>query len=80
MVVHLAYGAGYIWEKKWADEITPGIVVGDPAYLEGRAGHQFLTIYTEVANATKCCSGLRGGSSTPCLVWDICLRCGGGWK
>jgi pimeloyl-ACP methyl ester carboxylesterase len=51
IVTHLAYGADYAREKKWADEITPGIVVGDPVYLEGRAGHQFLTIYTEAPNA-----------------------------
>lgn len=31
---HLAQGADYVREKKWADEITPGIVVGDPVYLE----------------------------------------------
>lgn len=51
IVAHLAYGADYVREKKWADEITPGIVVGDPVYLEGRAGHMFLTIYTEAPNA-----------------------------
>jgi pimeloyl-ACP methyl ester carboxylesterase len=51
IVVHLAYGADYAREKKWADEITPGIVVGDPVYLEGRAGHKFLTIYTAAPNA-----------------------------
>jgi pimeloyl-ACP methyl ester carboxylesterase len=51
MVAHLAYGADYIREKKWAAEITPGMVAGDPVYLEGRAGHQFLTIYTEAPNA-----------------------------
>src|SRR5215813_11641704 len=51
IVTHLAYGADYIREKKWADEITPGIVVGDPVYLEGRAGHKFLTIYTEAPKA-----------------------------
>ncbi len=51
IVAHLAYGADYVREKKWADEITPGIVVGDPMYLEGRAGHKFLTIYTEAPNA-----------------------------
>ena len=50
MVVHLAYGADYVREKKWADELTPAIVVGDPVYLEGRAGHKFLTIYTEAPN------------------------------
>lgn len=47
----LAYGADYLREKKWADEITPGIVVGDPVYLEGRAGHRFLTIYSEAPMA-----------------------------
>jgi pimeloyl-ACP methyl ester carboxylesterase len=51
IVAHLAYGADYAREKKWADEITPGIVVGDPVYLEGRAGHKFLTLYTESPNA-----------------------------
>jgi pimeloyl-ACP methyl ester carboxylesterase len=51
IVAQLAYGTDYVREKKWADEITPGIVVGDPVYLEGRAGHRFLTIYTEAPNA-----------------------------
>jgi pimeloyl-ACP methyl ester carboxylesterase len=51
MVVHLAYGADYVREKKWADEITPGIVVGDPVYLEEKAGHKSLTIYTAAPNA-----------------------------
>lgn len=51
IVAQLAYGADYVREKKWADEITPGIVVGDPVYLEEKNGHKFLTIYTEAANA-----------------------------
>src|SRR5262245_6807378 len=51
IVAHLAYGADYVREKKWADEITPDIVVGDVVYLEGRAGHTFLTIYTAAPNA-----------------------------
>ncbi|HEX9663484.1 MAG TPA: DUF3530 family protein, partial [Candidatus Binatia bacterium] len=51
IATHFAYGADYVREKKWADEITPGIIVGDPVYLEGRAGHRFLTIYTEAPNA-----------------------------
>lgn len=37
----------YAREKKWADEITPGIVVGDPVYIEQANGHKFLAIYTE---------------------------------
>ena len=41
----------YAREKKWADEITPGIVVGDPVYLEQPNGHKFLCLYTEAADA-----------------------------
>ena len=37
----------YAREKKWADEVTPGIVVGDPVYLEQKNRHKFLGIYTE---------------------------------
>lgn len=51
IVAHLAYGADYVREKKWADEITPGIVVGEPVYLEEKTGHRFLTIYTEALSA-----------------------------
>jgi len=51
IVAELAYGADYVREKKWADEIIPGIVVGDPVYLEEKNGHKFLTIYTEAPNA-----------------------------
>jgi pimeloyl-ACP methyl ester carboxylesterase len=45
--------ADYAREKKWADEIVPGIVVGDPVYLELRQGHKFLTILTEAQNTKK---------------------------
>jgi pimeloyl-ACP methyl ester carboxylesterase len=45
--------ADYAREKKWADEIVPGIVVGDPVYLVLRKGHKFLTILTEAPNAKK---------------------------
>lgn len=41
----------YVREKRWADEITPGIVVGDPVYLAQKNGHKFLGIYTGAANA-----------------------------
>lgn len=41
----------YAREKKWADEITPGIVVGDPVYIEQANGHRFLGIYTEAPGA-----------------------------
>lgn len=44
--------ADYQREKKWADEVIPGIVIGDPVYLELKNGHKFLTIFTEAKNAT----------------------------
>jgi len=41
----------YAREKKWDDEVSPGIVVGEPVYLEQKNRHKFLGIYTEAANA-----------------------------
>lgn len=41
--------ADYAREKKWADEVAPGIVVGDPLYLGPVEGHKFLVLYTEAA-------------------------------
>lgn len=41
----------YAREKRWADEITPSILVGDPAYLTLGSGHKFLAIHTPNANA-----------------------------
>ena len=38
--------ADYAREKKWADEIVPGLVVGDPVYLQTPRGHhKFLTLF-----------------------------------
>lgn len=50
LLLGTAWGADYAREMKWADEITPSIVTGDPVYLEAR-NHKFLTIYTEAPNA-----------------------------
>jgi pimeloyl-ACP methyl ester carboxylesterase len=36
----------YAREKRWADEITPTLVVGDPVYLAQPGGHKFLALYT----------------------------------
>ncbi len=41
----------YAREQSWADEITPGIVVGDPVTLEQKNRHKFLGIYTEADKA-----------------------------
>jgi pimeloyl-ACP methyl ester carboxylesterase len=37
----------YAREKRWAEEITPGLVVGDALYIVQKSGHKFLAIYTE---------------------------------
>ncbi len=41
----------YAREKRWADEILPSIVSGEPVWLEAPRTEKFLGIYTEVKNA-----------------------------
>ena len=41
----------YAREQRWAEEVAPAIVVGDPVYLAQRNGHRFLGIYTIVPKA-----------------------------
>lgn len=42
-----AGAADYARERKWADEILPSLVVGDPVMLQTPRGHhKFLTLYT----------------------------------
>ena len=41
----------YAREKRWAEEITPAILVGDPVFLTLKSGHKFLTIHTPNAKA-----------------------------
>ena len=43
--------ADYAREKRWADEITPAILVGDPVQLILPAGRQFLGLYASNAKA-----------------------------
>lgn len=43
----LAGAPDYAREKKWADEVVPGLVVGDAVYLQTPRGHhKFLTLFT----------------------------------
>lgn len=50
----VAGGPDYAREAKWADEVLPGLVVGDPVYLQTPRGHhKFLTLFTPVSGATK---------------------------
>ncbi|HEY5634175.1 MAG TPA: alpha/beta fold hydrolase [Burkholderiaceae bacterium] len=37
----------YAREKRWADEVVPGIVVGDAVFLELGSGRKFLALLTE---------------------------------
>lgn len=44
----------YAREQKWADEVVPGLVVGDPVYLQTPRGHhKFLTLFTPVAGTDR---------------------------
>jgi dienelactone hydrolase len=44
--------ADYAREQRWADEITPAILVGDPVHLALKSGRTFLSIYAASAGAT----------------------------
>lgn len=50
-----AAAADYAREKKWADEVLPSVMTGDPVWLEvlkgPHSGRKFLTLYTEAPNA-----------------------------
>ena len=37
----------YAREKRWADEVVPGLVVGDAVWLETTAGRKFLAIHAK---------------------------------
>ena len=41
----------YAREQRWADEITPAILVGDPVYLTLKSGRKFLAIYAPNSRA-----------------------------
>ena len=43
--------ADYAREKRWAEEITPAILVGDPVYLALKSSRRFLAIYAPNASA-----------------------------
>jgi pimeloyl-ACP methyl ester carboxylesterase len=46
-----AWGQDYEREQRWADQILPTLMVGEPVWLEQKNGHKFLALYTEVRNA-----------------------------
>ena len=38
-------------ERRWAEEVVPGLVVGEAVWLEGQGGHKFLGLHTEHGGA-----------------------------
>ena len=50
--------ADYAREKRWADEITPAILVGDPVYLALKSGHTFLAIHSPQLPQAKARAGV----------------------
>ncbi|OYY80933.1 MAG: hypothetical protein B7Y33_02685, partial [Hydrogenophilales bacterium 16-62-9] len=56
-----AADADYAREKKWADEVVPGLVVGDVVYLQTPRGHhKFLTLFTPAADTDKAAIVVHG--------------------
>jgi pimeloyl-ACP methyl ester carboxylesterase len=57
--------ADYAREKRWADEIAPGLVVGDAVYLTQKSGHRFLALYTAVAPPRAAVIAVHGSGVHP---------------
>lgn len=57
--------ADYAREKRWAVEITPAIIVGEPVYLPQKSGHRFLAIWTPNANARAAVVVVHGLGAHP---------------
>ena len=45
------YSQDYEREKRWADEVIPGLVVGDAVRIKAASNREFLALYTESAKA-----------------------------
>ncbi len=43
----LANAQDYAREKRWADQIVSGLLVGDAVWIAQKEGHKFLAIYTQ---------------------------------
>lgn len=41
----------YYREKRWSDQIVPGLVVGEAVWITQKNDHKFLTLWTEAENA-----------------------------
>jgi pimeloyl-ACP methyl ester carboxylesterase len=50
----------YAREQRWADEVVPGVVVGDPLWLTLESGHRFLNLYAPAQKAMTAIVLLHG--------------------
>lgn len=56
-----AGASDYAREKNWADQVVPGLVVGDAVYLQTPRGHhKFLTLFTPAADKQKAAIVVHG--------------------
>lgn len=73
----LAHAApDYARERRWADEITPGLVVGDAVYLAQKSGHKFLAIYAAAAQPRAAVITVHGLGVHPDWALIGALRAG----
>ena len=68
--------ADYAREKRWADEIMPGLVVGEAVYLEQPAGQKFLALYTAAAQPRAAVITVHGMGMHPDWALIGALRSG----
>jgi pimeloyl-ACP methyl ester carboxylesterase len=66
----------YAREKRWAEEVTPGLVTGDAVYLQQKAGHKFLALYTEAKPARAAVILVHGLGMNPDWALIGTLRAG----
>ena len=46
-----ALAQDYYREKRWSDQIVPGLMVGEAVWIEQENKHKYLTLWTEAENA-----------------------------
>src|SRR3990172_7263439 len=66
----------YARERRWADEVTQGLVVGDAVFLAQKSGHKFLAIYTAGAPASAAVITVHGLGVHPDWALIGALRTG----
>lgn len=49
-VAEVSANADYEREKRWANEVLPGLIVGEAIYITQKNRHQFLSLFSEAEN------------------------------